>query len=296
MDKDRLDGLLALKMVAEKKNFTAAAEDLGVSASAISQQIKLLEKRLGVTLLTRTTRSTSLTEAGNRFLETAGPALEQILTAMNSVGSYGERPSGVLRLNLPRSVYPTYLAPLVSSFIKKYPEVTVELFSEDTASNIFENGFDAGIRLSDIMAKDMIATKLYGPIRFVTTASPKYLNKHGRPKVPRDLLTHNCIRARLGGGLYDRWEYTVKGKDVQVLVKGSLIFSDSLLLLEAAAAGDGIAYTSEESVRDKVKAGKLELILNQYVTQSDGFYLYYPSRSQMMPKLRAFIDHIKSEG
>lgn len=294
MDKDRLDGLIALKMVAEKRNFSSAAEELGVSPSAISQQIKQLEARLGVALLTRTTRSTSLTEAGLRFIEEAGPALDQILITMDSIGSFATKPSGLLRLNIPRTLYSSYLAPIVSSYIKKYPEVTVELCLEDAATDIFEKGFDAGIRLSDILAKDMIATKLYGPVRFVTSASPKYLDKAGRPKLPKDLLSHNCIRVRLGSGLYDRWEYNLKGKDIQVQVKGSLIFSDSLLMVDAAVEGNGLIYTAEESIRDKVKAGKLEIVLNQYAAESEGFYLYYPSRAQIMPKLRAFIDHIKS--
>jgi DNA-binding transcriptional LysR family regulator len=294
MDKDRLDGLLALKLVAEKRNFTAAASELDVSPSAISQMIRQLETRLGVTLLTRTTRATSLTEAGERFLADAGPALDQILVAMDSIGTFATKPSGLLRLNMPRSLYHSFMEPIVSSFIKKYPEVTVELFLEDVATDIFENGFDAGVRLSDILAKDVVATKLYGPVRFVIAGSPKYFEKHGRPKKPRDLLSHNCIRIRLGGGLYDRWEFQERGKDFQVHVKGNLIFSDSILMLDAAIAGHGLVYAAEENIKDKVKSGKLEVVLANYAAESEGFYLYYPSRSQILPKLRAFIDHVKA--
>ncbi|QLY26380.1 LysR family transcriptional regulator [Bdellovibrio sp. KM01] len=294
MDKNRLDGLLALKLVAEKRNFTAAASELDVSPSAISQMIRQLETRLGVTLLTRTTRTTSLTEAGQRFLSEAGPALDQILNAMDSVGTLGTKPSGLLRLNMPRSLYHSFMEPIVSSFIKKYPEVTVELYLEDYASDIFESGFDAGVRLSDILAKDVIATKLYGPVRFVVAGSPKYFDKHGRPKKPRDLLSHNCILIRLGGGLYDRWEFQERGKDFQVHVKGNLIFSDSNLMLDAAIAGHGLVYAAEENIKEKVKSGKLEVALASYAAESEGFYLYYPSRSQILPKLRAFIDHVKA--
>lgn len=292
---EQLDGLLALKIVADTRNFTVAAKTLGVSPSAVSQTIKQLERRLGVALLSRTTRSTSLTEAGERFLSQAGPALDQILAALENVGTYAEKPSGLLRLNLPRQVYPFYVAPLVASFIKKYPEITVELFFEDQTSDVVEKGFDAGIRLSDILAKDVVAIKLFGPIRFVTAASPKYLDKMGRPKHPKDLLFHNCIRPRLGAGLYERWEFEDKGKEFQVQVKGSLILNDALLMLGAAVEGAGIAYSTEDAIRDEVRSGQLEIVLDQFACVSTGFYLYYPKRSQVLPKLRAFIEHIKSE-
>ncbi|MEN0059711.1 MAG: LysR substrate-binding domain-containing protein [Bdellovibrio sp.] len=295
MNKDQLDGLIALKTVAEKRNFRAAADELNITPSAISQSIKQLESRFGVALLTRTTRSTRLTEAGSRFLDQAGPAIDQILTAIANVGAYAQEPSGTLRLNMPRMLYPSYLAPSIASFIKKYPKVTVDLFFEDQTSNIFENGFDAGIRLSDILAKDVVATKLFGPIRFVVVASPKYLEKTERPKHPQDLLTHNCLRPRLGTYLYDRWEFEDKGKEFQVHVKGNLIFNDSLLMLQAAADGLGLAYTTEEAAQEKIKTKKLEIVLEKYITSSEGFYLYYPRKSQVLPKLRAFIEHIKKE-
>ncbi len=292
---DQLNGLLALKVVADKRNFTAAAKMLGISPSAVSQAIKQLEQRLGVALLSRTTRSTSLTEAGERFLNQAGPALDQILAAMEDVGTYAEKPSGLLRLNLPRQIYPSYLAPIIASFITKYPEVTVELFFEDQTTDIVEKGYDAGIRLSDILAKDVVAIKLLGPVRFVTAGSPKYFNKLGRPKHPKDLLSHNCMRVRLGTTLYDRWEYEYKGKEFQVQVKSSLILNDSLIMLDAALDGAGIIYSTEDAIRDEIRSGKLEIVLNQYACTSTGFYLYYPKRSQVLPKLRAFIEHIKSE-
>ena len=293
MKNDQLDGLLALKLVADRRSFTAAASDLGISPSAVSQAIKQLESRLGVALLTRTTRSTSLTEAGDRFLEQAGPAIDHILAALEEAGSYAAKPSGILRLNLPRLVYSSYLAPIVASFIEKFPEVTVELFFEDEQSDVVEQGFDAGIRVSDILAKDMVALKLFGPIRFVTTGSPTYFNKMGRPKHPKDLLLHNCIRARLGTSLYDRWEFEEKGKEFHVQVKGSLILSDGVYMIDAATKGTGIVYTTADAVRDHVKAGQLEIVLNSFACSSTGFYLYYPKRSQVLPKLRAFIEHLK---
>ena len=297
MNKDQLDGLLALKLVAEKKNFTAAASELNVSPPAISQMIKQLETRLGVALLTRTTRSTSLTEAGEQFLNSAGPALDQIIVSLEAVGSYAKKPSGLLRLNMPRVVYQPHIASLISSFAKKYPEVCVELFFEDQTSDVFEKGFDAGIRLSDILAKDMVAVKIYGPVKFVIAGSPKYLNKMGRPKHPKDLLAHNCIRLRFGNSdMYDRWEFETKGTEFHVQVKGTLIMNDSTLAKDAAIDGAGLIYTTEDSIEDKINSGKLEIVLSNFAATSAGFYLYYPKRSQVLPKLRAFIEHLKTAG
>ncbi|MBL8658939.1 MAG: LysR family transcriptional regulator [Rhodospirillales bacterium] len=295
MYNDQLNGLLALKTVAETRNFTAAAKALRVSPSAVSQTIRQLEGRLGVALLSRTTRSTSLTEAGELFLNQVGPALDQILVAVESAGSYAKKPSGLLRINLPRQVYVSHLAPLVASFTREHPEITIELFFEDGQSDVVAEGFDAGIRLSDILARDVVAIKLLGPVRFVTAASPGYLDAMGRPEHPQALLSHNCIRPRLGEGIYERWEFEDNGTELQVQVKGSLIINDSLLMVEAAEDGAGIVYSSEEAVRDKVRSGKLEIVLDEFACTSAGFYLYYPKRSQVLPKLRAFIDHIKGK-
>lgn len=295
MKTDQLNGLIALKTVAERKNFTIAAQVLEVTPSAVSQAIKQLERRLGVALLSRNTRSTSLTEAGSRFLEQAGPAIDGILAAMDSVGGYAAEPSGNLRLNMSRSFF-LQLGPLVTSFLKKHPKVSVEIFFDDDLSDIVAQGFDAGVRLSEMMAKDMVAVNLTGRLRFVTVASPKYLNKHGRPKHPKDLLNHNCIRLRIGeNDFYDRWEFEAKGKDFQVQVGGSLVMNDSVLITRAAVMGNGITYCSEISVQEELRSGKLELVLGDYAAVSEGCYLYYPSKSQVLPKLRAFIDHCKAE-
>lgn len=293
MQLDQLNGLLALKIVADKRSFTGAAKIFGVSASAVSQTIKQLEQRLGVALLSRTTRSTSLTEAGEKFLSQAGPALDEVLSALEEVGTYAREPSGLLRLNLPRQIYPVYMAPIIASFAKKHPEIQIELFFEDQQSDVVAEGFDAGIRLSDILAKDMVAIKLFGPVRFVAAAAPKYLDKAGRPKRPEDLLGHRCICPRLGGGPYDKWEFAQKGKDLEVHVRPALVVNDTLLMLEAAAAGLGLVYTTENAIEDKLKRRELEIVLAQFAVSSSGFYLYFPRRSQVLPKLRAFIDHLQ---
>src|SRR5215217_8213158 len=229
MDKNQLDGLLALKLVVDRRNFTAAAAALRVSPSAVSKMIRQLETRLGVTLLTRTTRTTSLTEAGERFLSQAGPALELILAAMEDAGSLAEKPAGRLRLNAPQMIYPNFLKEVVSSFSKKYPDVSVEIFFENAATDVFERGFDAGIRVSDILAKDMVALKLFGPIRHVIAGAPSYLREFGWPEHPRDLLSHNCIRVGVGDRVYDRWEFESEGKAFEVQVKGLLVMNDGLL-------------------------------------------------------------------
>jgi DNA-binding transcriptional LysR family regulator len=296
MDRNQFDGLLAFKLVAEKRNFAAAAKELRVSPPAISKLIKQLEQRLGATLLTRTARSTSLTEAGLKFLVEAAPAIEQLMAAMKEVGTHGEKPAGKLRLNVPTMLYPNYLKKIVASFLKKYPDVSVELCLENAASDIFERGFDAGIRVSDILAKDMIAIKLFGPIRFVVAGSPKYLNQKGRPKHPKELLVQDCIRIGIGERVYSGWEFENRGKAFDVEVKGSLVMNDSILALDAAIDGMGLIYTNEDAIIDKVDSGKLEIVLNQYASTSTGYYLYYPHRSQVQPKLRAFIDHIKEYG
>ncbi len=290
---DQLDGLIALRIVAAKRSFTLAAKELGVTPSAISQLIKQLEERVGVTLLSRTTRSISVTEAGEQFLAEAGPAVDQILTALDNVGNYAQKVSGLLRINLPRSAYRSFAGPMLKSFMREYPDVSVELFFEDAKSDIVGSGFDAGIRLSDILAKDMVAIKLYGPVHFVTAASPKYFQNKDRPQHPKDLLAHQCILTRLSSGIYDRWEFEQKGKEFQVHVKGPLIMNESSFQIDAAINGHGIIYTSEDSIQSEVKSGKLEIVLEKFKSSSSGYYLYYPKKSQVLPKLRAFIDHVK---
>jgi DNA-binding transcriptional LysR family regulator len=293
MDKDQLDGLLAFALVAEKRNFSAAAEALRISPPAISKMIRQLETRLGVTLLTRTTRATSLTEAGEKFLQQAGPALETILSAMKDAGNAADKPAGRLRLNVPQTVYPNFLKPLIASFIETYPDVTVEIFFENAAANIFERGFDAGIRVSDILAKDVVALKLFGPVRWVVAGAPSYLARQGRPEHPNELLAHPCICAGAGSRIYDRWEFQSDGREFEVQVKGPLVLNDVLLAIEAAVDGLGLVYSPEEAISDKLKKGMLETLLDPFNVTSSGVYLYFPQRYQVHPKLRAFIEHIK---
>lgn len=295
MNRNDLDGLIALKVVAEKKSFRLAADELEISTAAVSKMIKQVEKKLGVAMLSRTTRSTSLTEAGKKFLAQAGPGIDQIVGAIQSASSEAEKPSGILKINLPRSTYHPFIEPLMSGFVKKYPEVTIDLYFQDETADVVQSGFDAGVRHADILAKDMIAIRLSGPIKFVVAGSKKYLEKFGRPKVPKDLLTHNCIRFRFGNAsVYERWEFEHKGRDIQVQVKGSIIMNDPLLTVDAAMDGLGLIYTVEDAIKEQLRTGKLESVLDQYAPSSAGYYLYYPQKSQTQPKLRAFVEHIRN--
>lgn len=297
MDKDQLNGILAFKLVADRRSFTAAAEEMRVSAPAVSKMISQLEKKMGVTLLTRTTRTVSLTEAGKLFLDNAGPAINQIIIAQEMTQSQAKKPSGTLKLNVPGIYYPIYLAPHIRSFLQKYPDISLDIYSSDEAIDVFQSGFDAGIRTSDIVAQDMVAVKLFGPIRWVVAGSPKYLNKFGRPKHPKELLNHNCIKARFGisSGIYDKWEFQERGKEFEVKIKGNLIFNDTIHIRQAVLDGLGLTYNAYEVVKDQVQSGKLEIVLPSFQVQSEGFYLYFPRASQVSPKLRAFIDHFKNK-
>lgn len=293
MNNNMLDGLIALKLVAEKRNFTAAARELGISPPAISQTIKNLEKRAGIALLSRTTRSTNLTEAGQIFLEKVSPAIDNIISAMDEIDTYAEKPSGVLRINMPFITYPCYIKNILKDFHEQYPDITVELYFEAAAIDVVDNNFDAGIRLAEILEKDMVAMKLYGPIDFVIAGAPTYLEKHGRPSSPNDLLSHNCLRARLGQSIYDRWELSTEGKDIHINVNGNLIMNNFLALTDAAKDGYGLIYTTKDAIQNDIGEGRLEIVLEEYSSQSPGFYLYYPSREHAQPKLRAFIDFIR---
>lgn len=294
MNKDQLDGLIAFRAVAETNSFSRAAEALNISHSAVSQIIKGLEERIGTTLITRTTRSISLTEAGEKFLQSLGPALDQIQGAFDEAISYSGKPSGTLKLNLLRTTYVTHFEKLILSFMKKYPEINVELHFQELSVDVVKGGFDAGIRISDLLAKDMVAIKLLGPIRWVVACSPKYLKDKEIPKHPRELLAHNCIRFQFEPGrLYDKWEFEKKGQELEVQVKGTLVMNDAILMKSAALNGAGFIYTEEVAIENELKTGKLVTILDDYSATSAGYYLYFPKSSQVLPKLRAFIDHVK---
>jgi DNA-binding transcriptional LysR family regulator len=292
--RNQLDGVEAFLRVAERRSFRAAADDLGLSPSAISQTIRALEARVGVPLLTRTTRSVGLTEAGERFLEHAEPAFAGVNAAFEAARSFGERPAGLLRLNVPRAAIPFLIEPVMEGFTAAYPEVAVEICGEDELIDLVERGFDAGIRMGEHLEADMIGVRLTPPFRLVVAGSPEYFAKHGRPAVPADLRGHRCIRARAPStGAISRWHFEAAGQPIEMSVDGPLIVNDLDVAKTAALRGVGLAYLAEPLAAGDIAAGRLELALEAHCAWSPGAYLYYPSRAQMLPKLRAFVDFIR---
>lgn len=289
-----VDGLEVFLRVAERRSFRAAAEDLGMSPSAVSQIIRTLETRVGVALLTRTTRSVGLTEAGQRFLDRARPAFDDLLEAFEAARSLGERPSGLLRLNVPRAAIPYLIEPVLQGFSAAYPEVEVEICGEDELIDLVERGFDAGIRMGEHLEADMVCLRLTPPFRMAVAGSPNYIQQYGRPLHPSDLAAHRCIRTRNPtSGSIHRWPFELGGQPIEIAVSGSLIVNDLDLARAAALRDVGLAYLATPLVAEAVAAGRLETVLDDYLPWSPGAYLYYPSRAQMLPKLRAFVDFIK---
>jgi DNA-binding transcriptional LysR family regulator len=266
----------------------------GLALAAVSQTIRTLEARVGVPLLTRTTRSVGLTEAGERFLERARPAFDGLVEAFESARSYGERPAGLLRLNVPRAAVPFLIEPVIDGFSRAHPEVEVEICGEDELIDLVERGFDAGIRMGDYLEADMIGIRLTPPFRLVVVGSPDYFARHGRPETPADLRAHRCIRSRMPtSGAIFRWQFEKDGQRIEMGVEGPLIVNDMDVAKAAALRGVGLAYMAEPLVAEPLRAGRLELALEDWAAPSPGAYLYYPSRSQVLPKLRAFIDFIR---
>jgi DNA-binding transcriptional LysR family regulator len=289
---NQLDGLLAFWKVAEHRGFSAAAAALEVSPSALSQAIRHLEARLGTRLLNRTTRSVSLTEAGEAYLSRIGPALGDVLDAGELLHELQGRPSGLLRINAARISIAMVLQPLLAGFLRAQPDVQIELSSDEGFVDIVEKGFDAGIRLGESVQKDMVAVPLGGPVTVAIVGSPDYFKRHRAPKHPSDLVRHDCVRFRFpGSGAVYKWELTVDDRIVEYEVGGSLTISDSLFTVEAAMDGVGLAYTFEQLALPHIRAKKLKRVLSDFSPTFPGFYLYYPSRRQQPSKLKAFVEY-----
>ena len=292
---NQLDGLLAFWKVAEHRGFTPAAAALEVSPSAISQAIRSLETRLGVRLLNRTTRSVSLTEAGEAYLARIGPALGDVLEAGERLHALEGRPSGLLRINAARISTAMVVQQLLPGFLKKFPDVQVELATDEGYVDIVEQGFDAGVRMGESVQKDMVAVPLGGPIAVAIVGSPDYFKRHAVPRHPSDLAHHNCVRFRFSGsGAIYKWELDVNGRRVEYEVGGNLTIGDSLFSVEAALEGIGLAYTFEQLSLPYIRAKKLKRVLGTFSPTFPGFYLYYPSRRQQPSKMKAFVDHARA--
>src|ERR1700761_5709040 len=288
-----LDGVEAFISVARHRSFRKAAAELGVTPSAMSQAVRALEARVGAALFIRTTRSVGLTEAGERFLSRAKPAFEELVAASEFARDLGQRPAGLLRLTVPRAVVPFLLEPMIASFCEAFPEVEVEIAATEELIDIAAGGFDAGIRLGQFIAADMVAVRLSPPFPFVVVGSPEYLRRRGRPERIDDLRQHACLRIRRSNGSIGPWSFVNGNTQVEAIVSGPLIVRDFPTMLGAAMEGMGLAQVPGPIAAGPVEAGKLVRVLEPFAPMAPGMFLYYPSRHQMMPKLRAFIDHVK---
>jgi DNA-binding transcriptional LysR family regulator len=288
-----LDGVEAFLSVAQHRSFRRAAAELGVTPSAISQAVRALEARVGAALFIRTTRSVGLTEAGERFHSRAKPAFAELVAASEVARELGQKPAGLLRLTVPRAVVPILVEPLIASFCQAYPEVEVEIAASEGLVDLASGGFDAGIRLGQFIAADMVTVRLTKPFPFIIVGSPAYLARSGRPERPDDLRQHACLRLRRSNGALAEWSLTDSGRAINIAVSGPLIAHDFPTMLGAAIEGVGLAQVPEPIAAEPVAAGKLLRVLDRFSPMAPGVFLYYPGRRQTLPKLRAFIDHVK---
>ena len=288
-----LDGVEAFLSVAQHRSFRRAAAELGVTPSAISQTVRVLEERVGAALFVRTTRSVGLTEAGERFLTRAKPAFEELVAAGEAARELGQRPAGLLRLTVPRAVVPILLEPLLASFCKAYPEIELEIAVSKELVDIAAEGFDAGIRLGQFIAADMVAVRLTPPFPFVVVGSPDYLRARRRPERIDDLRSHACLRMRRSDGSIAPWPFVDGNKTVEAIVSGPLIAHDYATLLGAAIQGLGLAQVPRPLAKAPIDDGRLQPLLTRFAVTISGVFLYHPGNRQVLPKLRAFIEHIK---
>lgn len=297
MRREDLVDLNAFMAVAEERSFTRAAARLGTSQSALSHTIRRLETRLGVRLLTRTTRSVAPTEAGERLLETLRPALDSIGTRLAALGELRERPAGRIRITAADHAARTVLWPALARLLPAYPDVQVEVSVDAALSDIVSDRFDAGVRLGEALAKDMIAVRIGPDVRMIVVAAPGYLAAHGIPHSPQDLAQHRCINLRMqsSGSLY-AWELSKDGRDLRVRVEGQIAFNTTYLIAQAAVAGFGLAFVMEDQVADDIAAGRLVPVLEDWCPPFPGYHLYYPSRRQPSAAFALLVDALRYRG
>ncbi|HET9598453.1 MAG TPA: LysR family transcriptional regulator [Anaeromyxobacteraceae bacterium] len=283
--------LQAFLAVARLRSFTRAARELGVTRSAVSQSVQQLEGQLRVVLLTRTTRSVAVTEAGRRLLESAGPALGQIIAALGEVSARPGEAVGRLRLSVPRSALPFLIDPVLPTFRARHPRVEVEVAISERLVDIVAEGYDAGVRGGAVIERDMVQVKLTDPFRFVVVGTPEYLARHGTPQRPEDLLRHECItfRSQTTGALY-AWELERGRRTWRVPVRGGVVTNDGELSLSMAEKGLGLAYAAEPMVTERLRTGRLQRVLEPYAATAAGYFIYFPSRARRSVPLRLFLD------
>jgi DNA-binding transcriptional LysR family regulator len=293
MQKAGLFELNAVVAVSTHRSFRRAAAALGMSPSALSHAIATLEQRMGVRLFNRTTRSVSLSEAGEQFVARVSPALREISSAMAAVNEFRDTPAGTLRLNTSEGAAQMVMTPMVLEFLKRYPDMSFDIVTEGRMVDIVADGFDAGIRIAEAVPQDMVAIPCSPPLRFVVVGSPDYFASRRKPRVPADLSTHNCIRSRYPSGAIYKWEFEKRGEEQLVDVKGSLTLDSHALMLEAALNGVGLIWTSEWIVAADIAAGRLVRVLEDWSPSFPGLCLYYPGHRHLSAGLRAFIDVVK---
>lgn len=291
---DRITALHAFRQIAAHGSFTRAAAELDITPSALSQMLRQLEKRLSVRLLNRTTRKVGLTEAGRAFLNRIAPALTEIETAEEELRQGRDSPAGTLRLTVPRIAVNLLLAPMLAEFMRAYPEVRLDIAVDDAFADLIGENFDAGIRLGESLQLDMVAAPIDRPQRSAVVGSPDYFARHTKPRHPRELKAHNCIRYRFPGtrALY-HWEFARRGKWFEIIADGAFIANDADLMVRAVLDGVGLAHVLESQVHEHLAAGRLTRVLGDWCPPFAGFYLYYPSRAQKPLKLRVFIDFLR---
>jgi DNA-binding transcriptional LysR family regulator len=293
MNRTQLSQLAVLAAVAEHKSFRKAATELSIAPSAVSHAVSALEESLGIRLLQRTTRSVAPTEEGRQLIATLGPALAEIAMAIETLSDKRERPAGPLRLTMPQLAADELILPRLAEFMALYPDIELDLRTEDRFEDIVERGRDAGLRLGEHLEADMIAVRASGPWRGAIVGSPGYLARLPAPQHPRDLMQHRCIRRRFSSGSIYRWELEKDGKPLVVDVTGPLILSDQGMMRRAALDGIGLAFLFDRRVEQDIAAGRLIRVLEDWCPPFEGFYIYYPSRRQMRPPLRAFVDFFR---
>lgn len=281
--------------VARCGGFRVAARELDMSSSALSHAVAALEARLGVRLFNRTTRSVALSAEGEQFVAEIAPALATIRSAMERIDEHRAEPAGVLRLNLTLGAARMILAPLIFEYMRRYPQVAVDMVTEAAMVDIVGQGFDAGVRLEEFVPPDMIAVPITRPIRSIVVGSPAYFAGRKIPKTPADLAVHRCIRRRTGAGTIYRWEFERRGEAVAVDVPGSLTLDEEQLMLEAALAGQGLAYLSNIASADAIETGRLQPVLEDWSPEFPGLCLYYPSRRNIPARLRALIELVRQQ-
>jgi len=296
MGREELGSLAMFLIVAEERSFTRAAAKLGVSQSALSHSMRRLEAKLGLRLLTRTTRSVAPTEAGERLIETLGPALEDIDVRIASLTALRDRPAGTVRITTSGHAARTILWSAVDRLTKEYPDIQVELNIESGLTDIVAERFDAGVRLGERLEQDMIAVKIGPPLRMATVGVPDYFARRGVPGAPHELAGHACINLRMARGSIYAWEFEKDGRALKVKVDGQLVLNDVDLILAAALAGHGIAHLVEDRVTALLEQGRLVRVLDDWCAPFDGYYLYYPSRRQPSPAFSLLLNALRYKG